>query len=129
MSAPLVTLVVPMLDASPTIEQCLASCLALDWPDLEIIVVDNGSTDDSRERVAAVARSSRCPVLLLECDERGPGLARNWAYAHIRGDFVAWVDADDAPFASKLKEQVAVLQPFMGTPAIASSDVLVEESR
>ena len=74
MNRQLVTIVIPMLNAAPTIEQCLASCIALDWADLEIVVVDNGSTDDTRARVTAVARASRCPIVLLECE--GPRMAR-----------------------------------------------------
>jgi glycosyltransferase involved in cell wall biosynthesis len=88
--APTISVIVPVYNGARTIESCLESLLRQDYPAdrYEIIVVDNGSSDDT----AAIV--SRYPVRLLTCAERGPSPARNAGIAHSRAQVVAFTDAD-----------------------------------
>ena len=127
MTSPLVSIVIPALDAEATIAMCLEACFAQTYSRLEIVVVDNGSRDGTVARVRALAERARCPVELLTCEERGPGPARNLGFRATHGELIAWVDADDLIFPEKLARQVPVLQG-KPNPAIASSEVLMERS-
>jgi heptose III glucuronosyltransferase len=91
---PIVSVVVPAYNAAPYLGACLDSLLAQTQPDLEIIVVDDGSTDETPAILSAYA--SRCSHLrVVTQDNRGVSVARNVGLAVARGDFVAYVDSDD----------------------------------
>lgn len=108
---PTVSVVIPAYNAGRTIDAALASVFAQTWRDFEVIVVDDGSTDDTRERLAAWADR----VTVLEQPNGGPARARNTALACARGKLVAFLDADDVWFATKLERQVAYFREFPET--------------
>ena len=93
-------------NASGTIAAAVQSVLEQTRSDLELIVVDDGSTDDTAERVAAIADPR---IALLHQSRRGPSAARNHALAHARGEYVAVIDADDVWLPQKLELQVQAL--------------------
>jgi glycosyltransferase involved in cell wall biosynthesis len=104
--APIVSVIVPTFDSARTVEATLASALGQTLADLEVVVVDDGSRDDTPARVEAVAR--RDPrVRLLVQPNRGVAAARNAAIAASRGAFVAPLDADDLWHPTKLARQLA----------------------
>lgn len=86
----LISVVVPAFNAQDFLEQCLESLLALDYPGdkLEIVVVDNGSTDDTRSII------QRYPVLCLAEGKRGRTAAWNKGAKSARGEIIASTDAD-----------------------------------
>lgn len=88
MSLPLVSVIIAARDAAGTLGACLASLAALDYPAVEIVVVDDGSRDDT----AAIARASGARV--IENTGSGPSAARNQGLGVARGDLVAFTDAD-----------------------------------
>lgn len=85
---PAVTIVVAARNAERTLAACLTSLLAIDYPRVEIVVADDGSTD----RTASLAASFG--VRVLELEPCGPSAARNRAVQDTRGDLVAFTDAD-----------------------------------
>ena len=104
---PLVTVVVPAYNSEDTLTETLACALAQTYPHVEIIVVDDGSTD----RTAAIALSfaARSPAIsLIRTANRGVGAARNTGVAAARGDWIAPFDADDLWHPAKLARQVDV---------------------
>ncbi len=103
-SAPLVSVVVPAYQAEAYIGEALESALAQDHGRVEVVVVDDGSTD----RTAEIA--SAYPVRLLHQANRGPAAARNAGVALARGEFVTILDADDVWPADRLSRQVAHLR-------------------
>jgi glycosyltransferase involved in cell wall biosynthesis len=104
----LISVVIPVHNCARYLGEAIESVLTQGGPaDVEVIVVDDGSTDDS----AAVARSYGPRVTChSEPESRGPGAARNRGVAMARGEFVAFLDADDVWSASKLTRQLAVMR-------------------
>jgi glycosyltransferase involved in cell wall biosynthesis len=109
---PLVSVVLPAYNAGRYIGEALESVAAQRGPfRTEIIVVDDGSTDDTR------AQAGRFPdVHLIEQRNAGPSAARNRGIAAARGEYVAFLDADDRWSEGKLAAQMAVFRahPTLG---------------
>jgi glycosyltransferase involved in cell wall biosynthesis len=106
---PLVSVVVPAYNASGTIERTLRSVMAQTYANLEIIVVDDGSNDDTAAIVERVSREDP-RILLLRQPNEGVAAARNLAIAHAWGDFIAPLDADDIWHPRKIEKQIAILE-------------------
>ena len=89
MSHPLVSVIIPVYNGAATIERCIESVLAQDYPQkrYETIVVDNNSTDETFELIR------RYPITVLKETKKGSGSARNCGLAHARGEIVAFTDA------------------------------------
>jgi glycosyltransferase involved in cell wall biosynthesis len=101
----LVSVLVPAYNAATTIAETLASALAQSHSELEIIVVDDGSTDNTAEIVAGIAgRDAR--VILVRQENAGVAAARNAALARARGAYIAPLDADDLWHPDKLALQL-----------------------
>lgn len=89
---PLVSIIVPYLNAAPYIAECIRSVLEQSWDHWELLLVDNGSSDDSR----SIARSFKDPrIILLNEPQLGVSHARNLGLAHMKGAFFCFLDADD----------------------------------
>ncbi|MBV9292895.1 MAG: glycosyltransferase family 2 protein [Frankiales bacterium] len=95
---PLVSVVVPVYNVAPYVERCLDSILAQTWHELDIVIVDDGSTDGSGEIAASYADRDR-RVRVVRTDNHGLGHARNVGLTHTRGEFLCFADSDDVvPF-------------------------------
>lgn len=105
---PLVSVVIPLFNGAPLVARTLASVAAQTWRNLEIIVVDDGSTDDGAERVLAFAERDQ-RVRLVRRSNGGVALARNQGAAEARGDYLAFVDADDLWAPEKIALQMQAM--------------------
>jgi glycosyltransferase involved in cell wall biosynthesis len=102
--APLVSVIMPAYNSAEHIGEALDSVLAQDWHPLEVVVVDDGSTDDT----AAIVR--RYPdVVYVRQDNKGPSAARNAAVERSSGEFVANFDSDDLLPPTRVSDQVRYL--------------------
>ena len=111
--APPVSVVLPAFNRAASIAGALESVLRQTWRDFELIVVDDASTDGTREAVAAV-RDPRLRLLASPAN-RGAAAARNLGIAAARGDWVAFQDSDDEWLPLKLEKQMArLLAPGAG---------------
>jgi glycosyltransferase involved in cell wall biosynthesis len=108
---PLVSALMAAYNAEPFIAEALDSALAQDWPAdrLEIVVVDDGSTDGTAAVVEGYVRRHPGRVRLIRQANGGPCAATNTALAAARGEWLALLDADDAWPREKLRVQGAVL--------------------
>ncbi len=102
---PAISVVIPAYNASRLIAHTLRSVLAQDLPDVEIIVVDDGSTDDT-----AVVVSQFSTVRLVTKTNGGLGSARNAGIRAAQGEFIGFVDSDDLWEPSKLRLQLELLR-------------------
>lgn len=100
-----VSIIIPCYNAAPWIGETLRSALAQELGDLEVIVVDDGSTDGSADIVAREFPA----VHLVRTPNGGPSKARNLGTALASGDFIQYLDADDLLAPGKLTVQLAAL--------------------
>lgn len=95
MEQPLISVIVPVYNVEGYLEGCLSSLLAQTWPSMEIILVDDASTDGSGLLCDAyAARDARVRAAHFQ-ENRGPSAARNRGIRWARGAFLSFVDADD----------------------------------
>src|SRR5512145_2940474 len=91
----LISVVMPCFNAAPYVEDAVRSALDQDDRAVELIVVDDGSSDGSRDILARLAGEYPGRLTLLATDRKGPYPARNLALRRANGQFVAFLDADD----------------------------------
>ncbi len=110
MSAPLVSVVIPCLNAGKMLRPTLESVVRQTHPALEIVFVDNGSTDGSVEVAEEILGAGARPFRIVACPERGASSARNFGYRFVSGAYVQWLDADDSLDTDKIALQVDALE-------------------
>ncbi len=105
----LVSVVIPAYNASATLDETLRSVRSQTHPALEIIVVNDGSTDDTG---AIVKRHAAIDdrVQVVTQDNAGLATARNAGWCHARSDLIAFLDADDLWAPTKIERQIRALQ-------------------
>lgn len=99
-TAPLFSVVVPVYNRAATIAATLRSVLGQTFSDFEIVVVDDGSTDDPRPALAALADPR---IRLVRQENGGGGSARNRGIDEAQGKYVAFLDSDDLFLPHKLE--------------------------
>lgn len=105
LDAPLVSVIIPAYNADNFIAQTLESVLSQTYQNIEILVVDDGSTDTTPEIVKDFAtKDSR--VNLLQQSNAGVAVARNLAYLHSKGEYIAPIDADDIWYPQNLENKL-----------------------
>ena len=102
-----VSVVIPCYNGAAFLRQTLDSVLAQSRPPREVLVVDDGSTDDS----AAIAASFGPPVRVISQENQGESVARNRGLDEAAGAWVAFLDADDLWEPEKLERQLAAAGP------------------
>jgi len=105
---PLVSVIVPLYNASPFIGEALESIVASTYRPIEVIVMDDGSTDDSCN-VAQSFAQTHPEVRVLTQSNAGASAARNHAIRESKGEFILPVDADNRIHPLYIEEAVAVL--------------------
>ncbi len=118
MPSTLVSVIVLNLDGAEIIGRCLDHLLAQTYPDVEIIVVDNGSSDDSLSVLRDYLRTGKVTVVRNERNLGVPG-GRNQGLLYARGDIVAFIDNDGYAAPTWLSEAVRTLESDPRIGAVA----------
>lgn len=107
-AAPLVSVVCACYNMGRYVREAVDSVLAQDWPAVEVIVVDDGSTDETPAALAAYADDPR--VVIIRQANAGQTAAKNAGLRAARGEYVGFCDADNAWLPGKLARQVPLLR-------------------
>jgi glycosyltransferase involved in cell wall biosynthesis len=129
---PLVSIIIPCFNAEHWISAAIESALAQTWKDIEIIAINDGSSDGSP---AVLRRCAGPKVQVIDQPNRGAAAARNAGLRVARGEFIQFLDADDLLTPPKIASQVALLgrkgagavstgrwARFQGDPAAAKEE-------
>jgi len=114
---PRVSVVIPLFNYARYIGVCLESVLAQDYPDFEVIVVDDASTDDWRPVVMPLASKHAGTLQVIELPEnRGYSVAKNEAIVASTGQLIATIDADDllTPYSLMCRADALTESPDCG---------------
>lgn len=101
-----VSVIIPAFNAEKYIEETLDSIFSQGHPNLEVVVIDDGSTD----RTGEIVRNYREPVKYIRQGNQGPSKARNTGIEQSKGEYIAFLDADDLWTEDKLKLQIGFLE-------------------
>jgi glycosyltransferase involved in cell wall biosynthesis len=105
-SGPVVSVIIPTFNRAGVVNRAIDSVLGQTYRPVEVVVVDDGSTDGTPE----VLKSYGDAIASVVQDNAGPAAARNRGIRESRGDLVAFLDSDDLWLAAKLERQVDLLQ-------------------
>jgi len=106
-SNPLVSIIIPAYNAEKYIQRALESALAQTYKDIEIIVIDDGSTD----KTAEIIKTYQDPrIIYFFQKNQGQGPARNNGIKKSQGEYITFLDADDYYFPEKVEKQVRFLE-------------------
>jgi glycosyltransferase involved in cell wall biosynthesis len=118
MSVPLVSILIPTYNAEQWIARTIRSAIGQTWKRKEVIVVDDGSTDET----TSIARSFESASLrVLRQEHQGAAAARNLAFQLSQGDYIQWLDADDLLARDKIERQLELLPQIDGARLLLSS--------
>ncbi len=127
--SPSISVVVPTYNYARFLDTAVRSVLAQEWPHLEILVVDDASTDNTPEVAAALGAQIR----YLRRETRGGiATARNHGVRHASGDYLAFLDSDDAWLPGQLRSRLEILQSnaeadaVLGKVAQVQNDLFAE---
>src|SRR5271157_2376967 len=117
-SKPLVSILIPAYNAETWIADTIKSAIGQTWPRKEIIVVDDGSTDQT----LAVARDFASKnVAVVTHENQGAASTRNHALSLSQGDYIQWLDADDLLSPDKIARQMEAANETRGSRTLLSS--------
>jgi glycosyltransferase involved in cell wall biosynthesis len=102
----LVSVIIPTYNRARTIERAVNSVLGQSWEPIEIIVVDDGSTD----RTADILTGYSDKIRLIRQKNQGPSAARNAGIKAAKGEIISFLDSDDSWLPEKMERQVRLLQ-------------------
>ncbi|NLX23846.1 MAG: glycosyltransferase [Phycisphaerae bacterium] len=118
-----VSLIVPCRNGQRTLGEALETVFAQTVPPFEVLLIDDGSQD----RSVAIARSFGPQVRVLRNPSRGPGAARRLGVSQARGQFIAFVDADDWLDPTKHERQLRVLESSDTYTLVHTDSLIVQE--
>lgn len=118
-----VSIIIPTYNCAQYISETIDSALAQTYRDFEIIVVDDGSTDNTKE----VLKKYGSQIKLIYQENRGVSAARNIGISRSEGQYVAFLDADDIWLPNKLKAQVEIMNANPDVGLIFTDGVKIDE--
>jgi glycosyltransferase involved in cell wall biosynthesis len=115
---PKVSVIMPVFNCAAYLEDAVRSVLHQTEPDLELIVVDDGSTDDSPTILQRLANQDPRMRISRQARSQKPGIARNAGRHHARGEFITFLDGDDLYHREKLRRELQVFDRYPETDLV-----------
>lgn len=122
---PLVSVVIPVFNGAPFVAKAVASVRAQTVTDVEILVVDDGSTDGTQAILAELHQMRG--VTWFQQDHGGPARSRNRGIVEAKGEFVALLDCDDIWLPDKLEVQLALMREHPDVGVVHTDYEVVDE--
>ncbi|HVT45437.1 MAG TPA: glycosyltransferase family A protein, partial [Thermoanaerobaculia bacterium] len=106
----LVSVIIPVHNRAELLREAIGSVLRQTYRQFEIIIVDDGSTDETPAAIADLVAANQETIRSVRQPQRGPGLAREGGRGAARGEYIQYLDSDDVLLPEKLGLQVAALR-------------------
>ncbi|MCB0792004.1 MAG: glycosyltransferase family 2 protein [Flavobacteriales bacterium] len=113
-----VSVIIPCHNVEAHIDRALASAMAQTHPDIEVVCVDDGSTDGTAAILHRWSAEASRPIRVLQQENRGASAARNRGMAECDGPWIQFLDADDAIAPGKVARQVALVEAHPDTDLV-----------
>jgi len=124
MSKPLVSIIIPNYNKAPYIRESIESALNQTYKNIEVIVVDDGSTDQSREIIKSFGKKIKAYFL----PHKNANVARNFGFKKSKGEYIQFLDSDDIILPEKIEKQVELLEKTGGDMALCYWAHLTEKN-
>lgn len=121
---PLVSVIIPAFNASCYINEAVESVMNQNYQNLETIVIDDGSTDNT---VKCVLSRFGTGVIIIQQENEGPSSARNRGIEAAKGKYIAFLDADDTWFPDKISEQVNLMETYPDVGMVFGNAVTLKD--
>lgn len=125
-SFPLVSVITAAFNMGHYLPEAIESVLKQDYPNIELIVVNDGSTDDTCEILGKYGNDPR--VKIIHQENKGQTAAKNRGFAEAKGELIAFCDADNRWLPGKLKLQVPLLMNNPGVGVVYGDIILIDGS-
>lgn len=122
------SVIIPLYNKAPYAAKAITSVLAQTYTDYELVVVDDGSSDNSAE-IAAQAIDGHCNCRLIRQENAGVSMARNNGVAVSHGDYLCFLDADDWWEPTFLDEMARLIQEFPDAGIYGTNYTIVNETK
>ncbi|MEZ4986565.1 MAG: glycosyltransferase family 2 protein [Saprospiraceae bacterium] len=122
-----IAVVIPAFNAASCIRRAVESCLLQEGVEVEIVIVDNNSSDHTREVVTTLINEYPGKIRLIEEHKQGAPAARNTGWKNCAADIIQFLDADDELLPGKLKRQLNLIRKhkadmIIGTPLLVDGN-------
>jgi len=105
----LISVIIPAYNAALTLQRCLTSVFNQTYQNIEIICINDGSTDNTLETITQLKTLSPFPFIIVTQNRKGATSARNHGLSVSKGEYLQFLDADDELLPSKIEQQVALV--------------------
>lgn len=117
-----VSIIIPVYNVEQYIEECLGSVLSQTYPAIEILLIENGSTDQSLELIRKYQAFDQVRIIVQDC-KTGPGGARNAGVAAATGEYIAFVDGDDRIEPTMIEKMVQTLEEYQSSVVMCKHSI------
>ncbi len=123
---PLVSIIIPVYNGSNYLERAIRSAINQTYPNIEIIVVNDGSDDNGRTRDVALGFGDR--IFYFEKENGGVSSAFNYGISKMKGEYFSWLSHDDEYYPYKIEKQIEYLRNLVNKKIILYSQVITIDS-
>ncbi len=128
MDKPLVSIIMAAKNEEKYLPECLQSIANQTYRNWELIIIDDGSTDSTKQIILDFQKSAANRIEYLFMENRGDGVCVNHGMMKAEGKYVARMDADDVMFPERLAKQVEFLEQNTNIGALGASAVFIDEN-